>query len=336
MPKTAPALLCLFLLAFPCGCGRKTMVVPPDTVRPAAVSGLVASQDETGIHLIWNRPRKNATGGDLDQPANHFEIQRGQAPINDFCPGCPAEFHPIATVNLPGPARPVFNDHDLDPGQVYSYRVIAINGIFGRALPSATVNAAWGILPPKPAPPVARAGDGVVHLSWSGNPGYAWKLEKITAAATTVLSHGRAGEKMENSSDHEVKNGIKYGYRLRLVRRIKHGLRLEGPASKTVIAVPRDLTPPPVVTGVKALWTKEGVTVFWEPVISADLGGYRIRRRENGRSMLLGTAGAQMNSFIDHNPPPGLSWQYRVSAIDNASPANESAPSAAASIRRTR
>jgi len=337
MPKRAVFFICLILLMPLCGCGRKTMVVPPDTTRPAAINDLIIEQNEDGISLRWSRPRRSQTGASLAEPVSIFEIERAESTINRFCPGCPLEFNRIATIRTDAHETPSWSDHDLAPGRVYTYRVTSRTGPFGRSLPSKPASRAWDELPPRPAPPVAVAGDQVVTLTWLRKADYGYELERATSDRVSIIHRVQAGRGENRFQDHEVVNGTTFRYRLRLVRDLSQGLNIRGPASEEVTATPHDMTPPPEVVGVRAVRTGSTITVFWEPLAAADLAGYRIYRKERNGEEMIGTTAASATSYIDRDPPANTDeWQYRVTAFDHADPPNESEPSMAAVIRRTR
>ena len=62
--------LCLLLvvLVAAVGCGRKTMVVPPQALVPAAVDDLEYSLTDKGVRLSWFFPQKTVLGRHLGGP----------------------------------------------------------------------------------------------------------------------------------------------------------------------------------------------------------------------------------------------------------------------------
>ena len=102
-------------------------------------------------------------------------------------------------------------------------------------------------------------------------------------------------------------------------------------ASNTASATtPQDTTSPSVPTNVVATaLTSTSVRIDWgasTDIGGSGLGGYRIYR--NGA--LLNSAAASATSFTDAGAAPNTTYDYRVSAFDNAN--NESAQSASASV----
>ena len=110
------------------GCGRKTMVVPPQSVVPKSVDDLSFSLTEKGIMLNWSFPQQTVHGETLSSIDN-FELLRAEVPVEDYCGGCPQPFGPSITIQggtLPddGTGRQVrFDDTSLRPGHHYVYKV---------------------------------------------------------------------------------------------------------------------------------------------------------------------------------------------------------------------
>ncbi len=317
-PGSALALICCS--AFLWGCGLKTPVVPPDAAAPDRIRDLSAIQDETGITLRWSAPVRSRSGEKLPAPANDFRIMRAESSPGGFCPGCPLRFTEAARVRTGPQASPSWRDPDLAYGRIYSYQVIAENGPFNRSLPSNRADAAWDAPPPAPAPPELSAGDHMVTVRIEAEAGYGFELEKRTGAGFAVILRHPAPGRAEYT-DREPANGEEAAYRLRLLKPAgASGLFVRGPASKTVAATPRDLTPPPAVTGLTAVETAEGINLFWTPVNAPDLAGYRIiRETTGGKSARIGETGSGASHFVDHAPPAGAQrWRYRVDAVDKA------------------
>jgi fibronectin type 3 domain-containing protein len=113
------------------------------------------------------------------------------------------------------------------------------------------------------------------------------------------------------------------------------GELVNGGISPEVAVIPLDLTPPLPPAGVTAVATDVGVKVFWDKNSEADLGGYRIYRRAADRDdyQLLGSVGPEYNLFVDQGAADGGRYYWAVSAVDQASPANESIFSREATIR---
>ena len=70
------------------------------------------------------------------------------------------------------------------------------------------------------------------------------------------------------------------------------------------------------------------VRLFWNPNQEKDLAGYRVyRRAEEGEWARVGTDGVAQPLYLDDSVTAGQHLTYRVTAVDRASPPNESPPS---------
>jgi hypothetical protein len=79
------------------GCGKKGDPIPPRLILPPPITGLTAESVAEGIQLGWS-----ASGpiGRID----HFRIIRGDAAVEQACPGCPQEYRPLATPKVADPS----------------------------------------------------------------------------------------------------------------------------------------------------------------------------------------------------------------------------------------
>ena len=83
---TALSALLLFILVS--GCGRKTDLVPPQRLVPAAITDLRYSLDEKGVTLEWSYPTELENGDELHF-IESFEVERASVPEAEYCDGCP-------------------------------------------------------------------------------------------------------------------------------------------------------------------------------------------------------------------------------------------------------
>jgi len=87
-----------------------------------------------------------------------------------------------------------------------------------------------------------------------------------------------------------------------------------------------DVYPPAVPTGL-AVSAEEGVMkLYWFPNNETDLAGYRIYRseRETEGFELIGEAGPADTTYVDKTLRTGIKYYYSVTAVDRATPPNES------------
>lgn len=88
---------------------------------------------------------------------------------------------------------------------------------------------------------------------------------------------------------------------------------------------PKDTFAPPAPINLVAVASKSGVNLLWSAVQARDLAGYRVYRRTGGESYKLITSDLILkNTFMDTTVKPRSTYLYVVTAVDNATPANES------------
>jgi len=138
------------------GCGRKTMIVPPQTLVPVPVDDLEFSITEKGVSLSWSFPQKTVAGTRLKQ-IDGFELLRAEIPAEEYCAGCPQPFGPPVEIQggtLPddGSRRTAsFADSSLRPGYHYIYKVRSRWGRWGASHDSNRVDFDWNPPGSKPA-----------------------------------------------------------------------------------------------------------------------------------------------------------------------------------------
>lgn len=335
-PGLVACLLAICLLVG--GCGKKTPPVPPQTAVPAAISDLRSELDLEGVMLSWNWPRQTEQGGELRR-IKQFIVERAEESASDFCVDCPRQYRqvslleggPVPDKNLAQPLR--YRDRELRPGYHYSYRVRSSLGWRVQSAPSEAVSLVWqvGLTPPENL--TALAGEREVTLSWRApardlegmaiSEPLAYQVYRREAGQPFLFLGEVKGE--PGYVDRWAKSGTTYDYRVRAFR-VSGGT---GAFSPVVAATPQDLTPPPAPTGLTAVVSREGVRLYWQPLTSDDLAGYRVYRRRQvagggDQAVLIGQVDSRVNTFTDSTPfsQIGEKRHYSIRAFDHASPPN--------------
>ena len=131
--RSLTAAVILLALTLMPGCGRKTVLIPPQKLVPVAISDLHYFLDESGVSLEWTYPEKMENGDEL-QAVESFEILRAEILKEDYCEGCPVQFNRQVSVDggpLPetGESRTTaYKDTDLQDGYRYLYKVRSLAG----------------------------------------------------------------------------------------------------------------------------------------------------------------------------------------------------------------
>jgi hypothetical protein len=102
----------------------------------------------------------------------------------------------------------------------------------------------------------------------------------------------------------------------------------ESESSNEITVLAEDRFAPAAPTGLVAVQEGRAVRLFWNPNQERDLSGYRLYRRAGADSWTrIGPDPIAEPLFLDGDVTPGLRIAYRVTAVDRATPPNESEPS---------
>lgn len=110
--------------------------------------------------------------------------------------------------------------------------------------------------------------------------------------------------------------------------------RVRSRLSDEVCLTPEDNFPPPVVTGLVAVPSAEGILLTWRGVEAADLRGYRVYRAPEASGPYELLAEVDTPTYSDTEAPVGEARFYSVTSIDSAPGTNESKRSEIASATR--
>jgi hypothetical protein len=341
----------LFLLGFSLllssGCGYKNAPIPPQSVVPVAISDLRSTTDEEGVQLTWSYPVKTIQGALLDD-ISAFELYWAEIPLEDYCRSCPVPFgEPIelaggATYDGTMRRKGVYGSSLLRSGHKYFYKVRSRTSWWADSADSNIVTFVW--FPPTAAPAglTATPGDRQVSLRWQPvstfkdgsqvNRAMKYQLQrKVEGQSFRELGEPIAATEYV---DHDVQNGLKYFYTIKSMMVLQDEL-VSGGITEEIAAMPLDLTPPAVPTGVTVVWSGVGMKIYWDQNDAADIGGYRVYRRatDSGIFVQVGQVAPEYALFTDAGADENVRYYYAVTAIDQATPPNESRKSKEATSR---
>jgi fibronectin type 3 domain-containing protein len=121
--------------------------------------------------------------------------------------------------------------------------------------------------------------------------------------------------------------GETYRYSVRSLRQPPPPLKESAPSEEVEVR-PLDVYPPKAPTGLAAAVEGQAIKLYWFPNSEPDLRGYRVYRREaKGEPQKIGEVDAAETSYADTTVIRGVRYYYSVSAVDRATPPNESARS---------
>jgi fibronectin type 3 domain-containing protein len=135
--------------------------------------------------------------------------------------------------------------------------------------------------------------------------------------------------------DTGLDNDMLYTYKVRPLVRYADTLQAGGD-SREIAGVPRDIKPPAQPGHLVAVKLAEGVKLVWQAVLSKDLAGYRIYRRDENSAVpdLIGEVAYDQNQYVDQDLIDGRKWFYSVTSFDRQQPPNESLPSVEAAVEK--
>ena len=341
----AGALLLVGTLFFG-GCGYKTLPVPPETIVPRAIEDLRYSVDEKGVTLSWSYPLQTIKGTDLTRIAS-FEIYRTVVSVDSYCATCPIPFgEPIVVpggmVGGDGQRKGTYESALLRSGEKYFFKVRSRTSWWAASADSNIVTFVWHMPAKGPEGVRVEGGDRQVHLQWQpvtrlmdgqqlDLPVHyqVWR----SLDGKTFAELGEAGQESWYV-DAAVQNGQTYFYKIESVLQLA-GHAVDGGVSEVIPATPVDLTPPEPPTGVTVVATGRGFKIFWETSTASDVQGYHVYRRAAAqqKSERIGDVPATDVIYEDNDVPADGSFYYSVTAYDSMTPANESKPSAEATVR---
>ena len=332
------------------GCGKKGDPTAPRPVLPGEIENLAVHPQGESITLAWSIPQTNTDGTPLDD-LKGFKIVRSVSSFEKECKGCPKKFVLLYDVDYethmmqnPQATTIEYIDRDIRFRTIYTYRVFSYNASNRLSPPSDTREVFWDapLLPPRN-----------LYAELEGKSAILFWEEPLTLADGGPIE-GLAGYNLyrrlydEDYSLNPVNdkpittpacrdNGIdpdrNYFFKVRAVRKVKEYF-VESYGSKEVALNTTDSTPPDTPTGLDAILTNTGIVLKWDENTESDLKGYYLYRRTEGEAEFQRLTGEllALPSYFDQSVEDGQLYTYTVTAIDNATQENQSAPSPEVSI----
>jgi len=334
-------------LFFVGGCGYKNQPVPPENVVPRSIEDLRYVLDDNGVKLSWLYPVETIEGSTLTE-IDSFEIFRAEIPLDKYCGNCPIPFaEPLdepGGTSVEGDVRKKgsYESSLLKTGYKYFFKVRSRTSWWASSDDSNVVTFVWYEPAAAPENVTATPGDSEIALSWNvvtkRLDGQAVKVPLRYQVFRSV--GGKDFEKIGKPLaatrfvDSQVRNGQKYFYTVQSL--LVHGNEIvSGGVSEDVASIPVDRTPPLPPMGVTAVWTGNGIKIFWDKSSAVDIGGYRVYRRAADKDdyELLGNVDPTYTIFVDSQAKENKRYYWAVTAIDRSKPVNESSKSREATIR---
>ena len=267
---------------------------------PGAPRNLEATSGDSQIILAWEAPSND--GG---RSITGYNIYRGTSPGGEAST-------PLASTSS---ATLTYTDDGVTNGQVYYYLVRAVNEE-GPGDPSNEASATPATVPDAPSLTSTKAGSGYIVLQWTapsdngGAPITKYRVYRGTAPGEESLLAEIGNVLTYNSTG--LTNGQTYYYKVSAVNSAG-----EGELSNELGAMP--ITVPSAPTLDTAAPGNGQVTLAWSA--PSNNGGstvlsYNIYRGTSpGAELLIANAGNTL-SYIDTNVTNGVTYYYKVSAVN--------------------
>ncbi|MBD3367376.1 MAG: S8 family serine peptidase [Candidatus Eisenbacteria bacterium] len=274
---------------------------------PAAPTGLVATAGDADgeIDLDWD----DNTDADFD----HYVLERADN----------VGFSGSTTIDV---GASEYFDTGLIRGQLYYYRVYAVDAGSNQSAPSVSDNAYAADYPPAiPTGVTASSGTqhGEIDVDWNDNtePDLDdYLLERADNASFTGSTFFSVGA--SEFADAGLTPGQTYYYR---VYAVDNGSN-QSLASAYDSAAAADPAPAAPTGLVAVSGTDEGdIDLDWDDNVEADLDHYVLERADNPSFTGSTTFNVGVSEFADAGLTPSQTYHYRVYAVDTGS--NQSAPS---------
>ena len=321
--KSITLILSIGILCLVISCGKKGNPAPKQQPVPAGIVELSGEVKDGVLFLSFAIPTKNMDGSDVVDLAG-FKVLKS-------CVSCGGTFEPFKEIRLDEDKgftivsnKVYIYDDNLANGQKYSYMVspFTSKGTMGDS--SKVFSIQWQDPPAKPAGTAAViVSDGSVELSWLPEPGFSYNVYRYDNGIYPLFPANKDLLTKPPFVDTGLKNGQKYIYEVRKVK-VQEKMRWEGEGLRAE-AIPIDLKPPSMPSGVKVEQRGSVVQVSWLQNKDEDVAGYNVYRVIGRAEQKLTKTPVKDTQFIDHSIGDNRYLSYYVTSVDLSG--NESEPS---------
>ena len=318
-------------------CGKRGAPMPPLRPTPAAVANLTVSRRAEAVTVRFTPPAANLDGS-VPVALDRIEIFALTLASDAPPPGADALRLPanrIATITPPAaaakaepaaepaaPAASTFVETVPSSAQTRFYEVVPYANRSRAGAPSPVIAVPLGAASKAPGRGAVTYDEQTLTLTWPVVEGAAYFVYNTVDAADVPLQ----AERLKAGTFTQP---VVFGKRVCFVVRSVEGtppVTIESPPSDEVCATPADTFPPPAPAGLIALASPGAISLTWDAVTAADLGGYIVLRGEGSGDRLqpLMTDPVAGTSYKDESAKAGVRYFYAVVAVDKAAPPNRS------------
>jgi hypothetical protein len=288
------------------------------------VGDLAAVQRGARIVVQFTPPAKTTEGRTLVPPVR-FDLRIGTA-VAPFDPQTWAaearELPPAAVRN--GMARTEI------PSTAWTGRDVslAVRTIGANGKESGWSNFVNLTIVPPPQRPGALKAEGTaegVRLTWQGNEGDFVVLRREGAeGGFAPVAEAQQPEWLDRTAEF----GKPYTYLVQRIVKLGEDRTAQSELSDEASITPKDTYPPAMPGGLRVVAGPSSIELAWDRNAEPDLAGYRVYRSAAGGGWVKIADVSQVPAYSDRQVESGKTYQYAISAVDQAG--NESPRSAAA------
>jgi hypothetical protein len=309
----------LFLLA---GCGYVGDPLPPLRNIPGDVKDLAAVQRGGRIIVHFTPPGTTTEGRLLAGPVT-FDLRIGTAVSPFDATRWAAQAHPVTNLavrnglvetDIPSTA---WTGRDV----TLAVRTIGANGKESNW--SNFVNLSVVAPPQRPADLKAETTADGVRLTWQGEPGDFVVLRRTgTEGNFAQVAEVQQPEWLDRTAEF----GKPYTYLVQRIVKLGDNRTAQSELSEEASLTPKDTYPPAAPRGLRVVAGPTSIELAWDRNTEPDLAGYHIYRSMGGGAWEKLADVSQAPAYSDHQVEAGKTYQYAISAVDQAG--NESPRSA--------
>ncbi|UCH89322.1 MAG: right-handed parallel beta-helix repeat-containing protein [Thermoplasmata archaeon] len=286
---------------------RYPLIRPYAELKPSPPYYLEAYPQKTFIELNWYKPRSSYSA-----PITHYRIYKGSQPDSKTLIAEVSQYYLY------------YKDSNVSVGNTYYYQVSAVSAV-GESPRSNEVEAINGDVPPTPKITFSSVGDRYIKLAITApesDGGFA--ITSYNIYRRTVYSKTYVFVLDLNATefnDTELVNGVTYYYRISASNKLG-----EGPRSQEISTHPRSIPASPSQLSAKA--EESFIRITWKLPLEnggADVTNYRIYKGvSSGVTSFYAESGGEL-FYIDEEITKGITYYYRVSALNSEGEGPQSA-----------
>ncbi len=321
------ALLISGLIIAAPACGKRGPPLPPVRPAPAAVGSLTVTRRAESVTVRFIAPTANHDGSTpllLDR-IDVFAMTLAPGARPPFAEELRTAANRITTMAPPkadaDPGALSFVDAVPASAETRYYQVVPYATRSRQGAASPLIAVALDAAPKTPQGAAVAHDEQTLTLTWTAETGAGYLVYDSAAPDMPLQA--------ERLKEGKFTQPVVFGKKVCFVVRSAEGaapISIESAPSAEACVTPADTFAPPAPANLVALASAGAISLTWDAVAAADLGGYIILRGEGSGDRLqpLMAEPVTGTSFNDQTAKAGVRYFYAVVAVDKAAPANRS------------